>query len=69
MSDISNRIFECPICKYKEDRDIHAANNMLYFYDKYKPLGTDGSTLVMCNKILWKDFVAQQETNKSLACL
>lgn len=69
MSDISNRIFECPICNYKEDRDIHAANNMLYFYDKYKPLGTDGSMLVMCNKILWKDFVAQQETNKSSACL
>lgn len=33
---LSDRIFECPNCKTKEDRDIHAAKNMIWFYFKYK---------------------------------
>ena len=27
--ELNDRIFECPNCKTKEDRDIHAANNMI----------------------------------------
>ena len=33
--ELKDRIFECPNCKTKEDRDIHAANNMIWFYKKY----------------------------------
>lgn len=28
----SDRIYECKKCGYKEDRDIHAAKNMIWFY-------------------------------------
>ena len=29
---LNDRIFVCPCCGNTEDRDIHAANNMIYFY-------------------------------------
>ena len=28
-------LVKCPNCNTQEDRDIHAANNMIYFYLKY----------------------------------
>jgi len=36
--ELKDRIFECPNCKTKEDRDIHAANNMIYFYLRYNSI-------------------------------
>lgn len=36
---LNDRIFICPCCSNTEDIDIHAANNMIYFYfnsDKFK---------------------------------
>ena len=33
---LDERIYVCPTCGYKEDRDIHAAKNMIYFYQQYK---------------------------------
>jgi len=33
---LEERTYVCPICGYKEDRDIHAAKNMIYFYQQYK---------------------------------
>lgn len=39
----SKRTFICSVCGYKEDRDIHAAKNMIQFYNiKNNPLGTNG---------------------------
>ena len=32
---LKDREFVCPNCGNKKDRDIHAANNMIYFYLKY----------------------------------
>ena len=64
--ELEERIFECPICNTKEDRDIHAANNMIYFYLQYNNApGTDVNMLVN-NKISYKDFVAKQESTTSL---
>ena len=42
------RTYVCPTCGYKEDRDIHAAKNMIYFYQQYKDTvgTTDTSKLV-----------------------
>ena len=41
--DPSKRVFNCPICGYEEDRDIHAAKNMIqFYYIENKPLGTSG---------------------------
>lgn len=43
--DPSKRVFKCPVCGHTEDRDIHAAKNMIQFYyieNKNKPLGTSG---------------------------
>ena len=38
---LDERTYVCPTCGYKEDRDIHAAKNMIYFYQQYKDaLGT-----------------------------
>ena len=64
--ELKDRIFECPICKTKEDRDIHAANNMIYFYlHSINAPGTDVNMLVN-NKISYKEFVAKQESTTSL---
>ena len=64
---LKDRIFECPKCKIKEDRDIHAANNMIYFYlHSINAPGTDVNMLVD-NKISYKKFVAKQESTTSLA--
>ena len=60
--ELKDRIFECPNCKTKEDRDIHAANNMIYFYlHSINAPGTDVNMLVD-NKISYKEFVAKQES-------
>ena len=42
---LDNRIFKCPNCNTQEDRDIHAANNMIYFYLKYKDTAGTVDTL------------------------
>lgn len=36
---LKDRTFVCPVCGYKYDRDIHAANNMLWFYDNIVAMG------------------------------
>ena len=42
--DPSKRVFVCSSCGYEEDRDIHAAKNMIqFYYIKNNPLGTSGS--------------------------
>ena len=65
--ELKDRIFECPNCKTKEDRDIHAANNMIYFYlHSINAPGTDVNMLVN-NKISYKKFVAKQEST-TLQC-
>ena len=59
---LKDRIFECPKCKIKEDRDIHAANNMVWFYLKYiklDRLGTNPTSIKMPVKIdynIYKQF-------------
>jgi len=65
--ELKDRIFECPKCKTKEDRDIHAANNMIWFYLNYTAPGTDVKLPV---KLTYKTFVsklAKQESNTTLA--
>lgn len=64
--ELKDRIFECPNCKTKEDRDIHAANNMIYFYlHSINAPGTDVNMLVD-NKISYKEFTTKQESTISL---
>lgn len=71
--ELDDRIFECSICKTKEDRDIHAANNMIWFYFKYNKLdrsGTDQTSIKGPVKIAYNKFVsklAKQEDTTSLA--
>ena len=71
--ELKDRIFECPNCKTKEDRDIHAANNMIWFYLKYNKLdrsGTDQTSIKRPVKITYNKFVinlAKQEDTTSLA--
>ena len=70
--ELKDRIFECPKCKTKEDRDIHAANNMIYFYLIYNKLdrsGTDQTSIKGPVKIAYNKFVsklAKQEDTTSL---
>ena len=64
--ELKDRIFECPKCKTKEDRDIHAANNMIWFYlHIINAPGTDVNMPVN-NKISYKEFAAKQESTTSL---
>ena len=66
--ELKDRIFECPKCKIKEDRDIHAANNMIWFYlHNINAPGTDVN-MPVSNKISFKEFVAKQESNTTLVC-
>ena len=32
---LSDRVFKCPVCGAESDRDVHAANNMIEFYNRY----------------------------------
>ena len=65
--ELKDRIFECPNCKTKEDRDIHATNNMIYFYlHSINAPGTDVN-MPVDNKISYKEFVAKQEST-TLQC-
>ena len=65
--ELNDRIYECPVCKKREDRDIHAANNMVYFYQQIKDrLGTD-QTLKLVNYNSYNELVAKQESTMSLA--
>ena len=64
---LNDRVFECPNCKKKEDRDVHAAKNMIHFYLKYIASGTGVKMPV--RKIEYKEFVsklAKQESNITL---
>ena len=71
--ELSDRIFECPNCKTEEDRDIHAANNMIWFYLKYNKLdrsGIDQTSIKGPVKIAYKKFISElvkQEDTMSLA--
>ena len=52
--DPSKKIFKCSVCGNIEDRDIHAAKNMIkfyYIYTKNNPLGTNGSKPKQ--KVVW----------------
>jgi len=63
---LTDRIFECHNCKKKEDRDIHAANNMIWFYlYTINAPGTDVN-MPVDNKISYKNFIAKQESTTSL---
>ena len=58
---LSDRTFVCQECGAKEDRDIHAANNMIYFYLKYKETaGTVDTSKPVAIKFD-KKFIAKQE--------
>ena len=35
---LNDRVFVCPVCGMKEDRDVHAAKNMLWFFGKRNSL-------------------------------
>ena len=73
--ELKDRIFECPNCKTKEDRDIHAANNMIWFYLKYNKLdrsGTDQTSIKGPVKIAYNKFVSnlakQEDATSSALC-
>lgn len=71
--ELSDRVFVCPKCKTKEDRDIHAANNMIYFYllyDKLVKPGTDYTSIKGPVKISYNKFVSlcKQESDKTSVC-
>ena len=65
--EMNDRIYECPVCKRKEDRDIHAANNMIYFYQQIKDRPGTDQTLKLVSYNSYKEFVAKQESTMSLA--
>ena len=77
---VDERIFECHNCKLKEDRDIHAANNMILFYLQYSKLdrsGTDQTSIKKPVKIAYNKFVSklvntklvnQEDTTSSALC-
>lgn len=70
--ELKDRIFECPKCKTKEDRDIHAANNMIYFYLIYNKLdrsGTDQTSIKGPVKIAYNKFVSKLDKQEDTTYL
>ena len=62
---LKDREFVCPNCGNKKDRDIHAANNMIYFYLKYyNAPGTDVYTPV--KRVKFSKQILKQESTTSL---
>ena len=62
---VKDREFVCPNCGNKKDRDIHAANNMIYFYIKYyNAPGTDVYTPV--KRVKFSKQILKQESTTSL---
>lgn len=52
---LNDRMFICTNCGYSNDRDIHAANNMIYFYhNKYKDAAGTAGTLKPETKATFK---------------
>lgn len=62
---LKDREFVCPNCGNKKDRDIHSANNMIYFYLKYyNAPGTDVSMPV--KRVKFSKQILKQESTTSL---
>ena len=62
LLELNDRIYECPVCKRKEDRDIYAANNMIYFYQQIKDRPGTDQTLKLVSYNSYKEFTAKQES-------
>lgn len=60
---LNDRTFVCPVCGLVEDRDTHAANNMIKFY--YKKQNKDEAGTVCTSKPV--KHLAKQEDTTSLA--
>ena len=65
---LSDRIFKCPVCGAESDRDVHAAKNMIEFYNRYIQWG---GTLHLKprRKVLYSTYnkLYRQEAQSSLA--
>ena len=62
---VKDREFVCQNCGNKKDRDIHAANNMIYFYLKYyNAPGTD--VYMPVKRVKFSKQILKQESTTSL---
>ena len=65
---LSDRVFKCPVCGSESDRDVHAAKNMIEFYNRYIQWG---GTLHLRprRKVLYTTYnkLLRQEAQSSLA--
>ena len=60
--NLSDRTFECCNCHNTEDRDIHAANNMIAIYLNYKDAsGTDGTSKPVKKISFKEDFLRSRK--------
>lgn len=68
---MSKRVFECSYCHHTEDRDAHAAKNMIILGEKYRHItsGTEGSAggasvrlKEKLYKVVTEQFVMKPET-------
>ena len=68
----NERIYKCSNCGFTEDRDIHAAKNMVSFYISYvnktksDTLGTSDTVKPANRKISYRNLCGKQEDATSL---
>lgn len=63
--DVSKTTYKCSVCGHSDDRDLHAANNMILFYKAIQSAGT--VDLTPSKKILhYKDFENGKLTGPSV---
>ena len=63
---LKDRVFVCPECGVTQDRDIHAAENMLWFYNNNVGVGRTHQTLAELDASLDTIFRRKQEAAKSV---
>lgn len=64
----SERIYECKKCGYKEDRDIHAAKNMIWFYKNIVGVGRKDIKPEALRKLIKNFFDVKNTSNCSESC-
>ena len=66
---LSDRTFKCSNCGFQSDRDVHAANNMIEYYNRYTQSAGTVDLTPRRQKITYKSYkqLVRQEAQLSLA--
>lgn len=65
--NLKDRTYRCSCCDHEEDRDIHAAKNMIWFYENRVGVGRTKLTLVEIQEQIRKGFEGSEKREADVA--